>query len=126
MIVEERHRLITAIDDYSLGIRRNEITHLRAIFRNAKSIDPGLPNSFVFRVIIRVALEVVHNHCLHCGESPDVAFVETAVGADFIDLPVVPLSISKRTDLILRIGHRINERRTVDDGLLVVAEVNLM
>ena len=126
MVVEERHRLITAMNVYSLSIRRNEVAHLRAILRNAESVDPGLPNGLTKSIFIGVALEVVHDHCLYRGESPDVAFVEAAISADFIDLPVVPLSICKRTGLIPGIGHRRDERRAIDDGLLIVAEVHFV
>ena len=126
MIVEERHRLIAAMDDHALGISGNEITNLRTILRNAESIDPGLPNGLAEPVFIGIAFEIIHNHRFDCGEPPDVSFVEAPIGTDFIHLPVVPLSILQRTDLIVRSVHRRYKRRTVDDGLFIAAKVDLV
>ncbi len=52
------------------GIRRHQITNLRAIVGNAKTVDPRLPDGLARRIVIGVALEVIHKQICARGENP--------------------------------------------------------
>ena len=132
MVVKEWHRLVAAVNYSCLSVMlastpiRSRITYHGAVFRDAVSVYPRGP--YLVWWIVVVVLKILHAKVLYGGKVPNVTFPGSGARSliDLIDLPVVSLSKVKRSGLIEVLAHCSVKRRTINDGLLVVAEIHLV
>ena len=120
------------MDDCLLGIRRDEITDLRAVVGHTEAVDPCLPNGFTRPIVIGIALEVVHEKEGTRREDPEGAFGRITLIIDFIHAPVVSGVGLKQAGIIILIADRLGSfilRRAgirITNGRFVRTEVELV